>query len=234
MNESEPLELFIEEMNSEDIEMRVDAIHKLPIVAAICGPEIVRTKILPLMSDLLNCDEDELLYAIAVELGNIRDFIGGPTHYDKLLQLLEKLANETETVVREESVKSIKLVVENMNPQHIKNSLLPMLNNMCGSQHFPAKISSTFLFEIVYQHINKDEKDNLRAKMIELCNDETPLVKKAMTKNLSTFINVIEKDYILKDIIPIVTALSKDESDQIRCLILESIISISKKVNKRR
>jgi len=64
-------------------------------------------------------------------------------HFDKLLQILEKLAHEMESVVREEAIKSIKVIAENMNPQHIKTSLLPMLNSLITTQNFPGKISST-------------------------------------------------------------------------------------------
>jgi pantothenate kinase len=53
------------------------------------------------------------------------------------------LSHETETVVREEALKSIKLISENMNPQHIKTSLLPMLNSLIVTQNFQGKMSST-------------------------------------------------------------------------------------------
>jgi len=46
-------------------------------------------------------------------------------------------------VVREESIRSIKLIAENMNPQHIKTSLFPMLNSLIVTQNFPGKMSST-------------------------------------------------------------------------------------------
>jgi len=96
--------------------------------------------------------------------------------------------------VREEALKSIKLISENMNPQHIKTSLLPMLNSLIVTQNFQGKMSSTFLFAIVYPHTSREEKEHLRTKVVELCSDETPLVKKAMTKNLQDCIEVMEKE----------------------------------------
>jgi len=42
--------------------------------------------------------------------------------------------------------------------------------------------------------VSKEEKDILRSKIVELCNDETPLVKKSMSKNLVDCIEVMEKD----------------------------------------
>mmetsp|Transcript_42922 Transcript_42922/g.93329 ORF Transcript_42922/g.93329 Transcript_42922/m.93329 type:complete len:83 (+) Transcript_42922:493-741(+) len=68
--------------------------------------------------------------------------------------------------------------------------------------------------------------------MVELCNDETPLVKKGMTKNLCDCIEVMEKEFLLKDVVPVINTLSKDDSDQIRCIILETIISLAKRFSK--
>lgn len=68
--------------------------------------------------------------------------------------------------------------------------------------------------------------------MVELCNDETPLVKKAMTKNLGENIEVMEKEFLLKDVIPVINSLAKDDSDMIRCIILETIIGLARRFSK--
>jgi len=80
--------------------------------------------------------------------------------------------------------------------------------------------------------VSKEDKESLRAKIVELCNDETPLVKKSMAKNLIDCIEVIEKEFLLKDIIPVITSLSKDDSDQIRSIVLETLISLAKRLSK--
>jgi len=80
--------------------------------------------------------------------------------------------------------------------------------------------------------VSKEEKDSLRAKIVELCNDETPLVKKSMAKNLVDCIEVVEKDFLIKEIIPVITTLSKDDSDQIRSIVLETLISLAKRLSK--
>jgi len=65
-----------------------------------------------------------------------------------------------------------------------------------------------------------------------LFNDETQLVKRSMSKNLSSFTLVLEKEYIIKEIIPIIQALAKDDNDYIRCNVMESIILLAKKFTK--
>ena len=46
-------------------------------------------------------DEDEVLLALAEELGNFVDYVGGTAHATSLLAPLETLATVEETVVRE-------------------------------------------------------------------------------------------------------------------------------------
>lgn len=46
-------------------------------------------------------DDDEVLLALAEELGNFVDYVGGPDHAHILIQPLESLAMIEETVVRE-------------------------------------------------------------------------------------------------------------------------------------
>lgn len=69
-----------------------------------------------------------------------------------------------------------------------------MVISLSESIQFPGKIAATALFEVVYPHLNKDEKDAIRIKFIELFNDETALVKRSMSKNLSSFTLVLEKE----------------------------------------
>ncbi len=53
-------------------------------------------------------DEDEVLLALAEELGNFVEYVGGPEHAVCLLAPLESLAQQVEeTVVRDKAVESL-------------------------------------------------------------------------------------------------------------------------------
>jgi hypothetical protein len=54
--------------------------------------------------ELIGQEDDEVLFAIAEELGSIWELHKNPTLY---LPLLEKLAKSDETVVREQSTRSL-------------------------------------------------------------------------------------------------------------------------------
>ena len=49
-NKPEPLDLLKEELSCEDTYVKVNAVHRLPIVAALLGPEAVTRQLLPYLS----------------------------------------------------------------------------------------------------------------------------------------------------------------------------------------
>lgn len=57
-------------------------------------------------------------------------------------------------------------------------------------------------------------------------------MKKAGTRNLGEFSQVVEKEYILSDLVPNFMTLSKDDSDAIRVILLEQVFPIANKLNK--
>jgi len=46
------------------------------------------------------------------------------------LDIVQTLCNESEPIVRDEAVKAIKLISENMNSTQIKNTLHPLVTNL--------------------------------------------------------------------------------------------------------
>lgn len=72
-------------------------------------------------------DEDEILLALAEELGEFVPLVGGAGHAHFLLLPLEALATVDETVVRERAVTSICSVTALMPAPNVQEHLLPLL-----------------------------------------------------------------------------------------------------------
>jgi hypothetical protein len=110
MEDINALELLKEEMSTEEIHLKVNAIHRLKIVVLCLGQADSVSQLLPYLDckylnlkcqlclALVNQEDDEVLFAIAEELGKIWELHNDKTVY---LPLLEKLAKSDETVVRE-------------------------------------------------------------------------------------------------------------------------------------
>lgn len=91
----------MDELRSEDVQLRLNAIHRISTIALALGPERARDELLPFLQDSVD-DEDEVLLALAEELGkNFDEYIGGPENGHLLLGPLENLSAVEETLVRD-------------------------------------------------------------------------------------------------------------------------------------
>lgn len=50
MSQESPLDLLREELQTEETFLRVNAIHRVPIVATLLGPEAVKNQLLPFLN----------------------------------------------------------------------------------------------------------------------------------------------------------------------------------------
>lgn len=96
-----PIAILIDELKSEDVNLRLNAIHRISTIALALGPQRARDELIPFLQDSLD-DEDEVLLALAEELGKgMEEYLGGPQYAHLLLGPLENLAAVEETVVRD-------------------------------------------------------------------------------------------------------------------------------------
>ena len=98
------LDLLQEEMRTDEIHLKVNAIHRLKTVILSIGAEETSKKLSEYLDGLIKSEDDEVLFAIAEELGKCWELNPEKTLF---LPLLEKLCNADETVVREQAYKSM-------------------------------------------------------------------------------------------------------------------------------
>lgn len=82
--------------------MRLNAVRRLSTIALALGPDRTRDELVPFLVDSLD-DEDEVLLAIADEIGGLTQYIGGDKYAHLLLPPLENLAAVEETLVRDKA-----------------------------------------------------------------------------------------------------------------------------------
>ena len=91
---------MLDELRSEDVTLRLNAVHRLSTIALALGPDRTRDELVVFLLDSLD-DEDEVLLALAEEIGNLGQYVGGDQYAHVLLGPLENLATVEETLVRE-------------------------------------------------------------------------------------------------------------------------------------
>jgi len=101
-------------------------VQRLSTIALALGEERTRAELIPFLTEA-NDDEDEVLLAMAEELGRFVPYVGGAPHAHHLLPPLEALAQVEETVVRDKAVESICSVGEGLTDGAVVEHLVPLI-----------------------------------------------------------------------------------------------------------
>lgn len=111
MDES-AIELLKQEMQSEEINVKVHAIQdKLRLVILAIGKNDTVDKLIPYLADLVRFEDDEVLFAIAKQIANVFQMLDDKTAF---LALLNQLAAQSETVVRDQATKTMNLICQQL------------------------------------------------------------------------------------------------------------------------
>ena len=162
-------------MEADEIHFKVNAIHRMKTIITALGTDDTMKKLLPLLENYVNTECDEVTFLIAEELGKVYDLLPDRTAF---LPLLETLARSDETVVREQATKSLTTISKMLTDAEIQNLFSAMVIRLGHSDWFPGRISACYLFYPAYTRAGS-QKEKLRKKFVELCNEDTPMVRRA-------------------------------------------------------
>jgi serine/threonine-protein phosphatase 2A regulatory subunit A len=190
----------MDELRSEDVQLRLNAIHSIPTIALALGPDRSRSELVPFLQDSLD-DEDEVLLALAEELGrSFEEYIGGKEHAHILLGPLENLSTVEETLVRDKvsvtinplfnplkcpidkATESITKIAAILSPAQIESTYIPLLKRLSQGDWFTSRTSSAALYPAVYDHVPPNVQEELRKSFAALGSDDTPMVRRAAAK----------------------------------------------------
>lgn len=229
-----PIAVLLDELKNDDIQLRLNATRRLKTIAAALGPERTRAELLPFLTDTMD-DDDEVLLALADELGNFVDEIGGPAHASCLMDPLESLSTVEETTVRDKAVQSLRRVSEivseasknDADALHVHH-LFPLVRRLATGDWFTSRISACSLFSVAYLRVPADRAD-LRAEILDmyksLARDETPMVRRAASSNIghvASAVAQIDPCLVSTELLPVFAALVDDEQDSVRLLVVEN------------
>jgi len=205
---------------SDDVSSRLNAIKKLSTIAIVLGPDRARDDLVPFLERATPIssrtaadsgageameDEDEVLVALAEELGNFGEFVGGSQHSQVLLNPLQHLATVEEPLVRQkvcvflrhilalhmnpsnawmQAVESLRKICLVLSPSQIEEYFVPLVRTLSQADWFTSRSASTGLFAVMYDRVNPQTQDHLRTWFGQLCQDDTPMVRREAATNL--------------------------------------------------
>jgi len=211
-------------MRNDQISVKINCMYRLPIVVAI---ESSKTGFKDELFNWLNkCVmdgmNDEVLYAIAIQLGGESVF---KCLQSRALDLLESLAYEDETVVREAAVNSIISVSRFVNENEIPGLAL----RLSEKPVFQAKVSA---IHVISSTISKAgaHKGSMLDKLIKLSEDETPMIRRAIANILGDLIDVLDiKEYGIK-FMGILELYCNDDQESVKILCMDALIKVVHKL----
>ncbi|EDS39336.1 serine/threonine protein phosphatase 2a regulatory subunit a [Culex quinquefasciatus] len=169
-----PIAVLIDELKNEDIQLRLNSIKKLSTIALALGEERTRTELIPFLTETIY-DEDEVLLALAEQLGNFTALVGGPDFAMYLIPPLESLATVEETVVRDKAVESLRIVAAHHSAQDLEVHVVPTLQRLVSGDWFTSRTSACGLFSVCYPRVSAALKAELHNNFRQLCQHKTPM-----------------------------------------------------------
>lgn len=172
-------------------------------------------------------DDDEVLLALAEELGNFVPLVGGPGFAHTLLPILETLASVDETVVRSRASESLMEIGTAMSPSDFDQYFMAVLESLI-SKEWPARVSATALLAMSYEKCEDvARREQIRGWFTSLSKDETPMVRRASAQAFCKLVQVIEPG-VDAELLPVFQQLTEDDQDSVRLISVESCGALAK------
>jgi serine/threonine-protein phosphatase 2A regulatory subunit A len=116
-NNEEDCTIYIEELKSDDPNLKINAVSKICTIAEILGPVRVCSEFVPYLIEIIEeqDNEDEFLIKLANEILNLKKFVGGKDKQHILIAPLEILSSMEESLVREKAVQCLIALTEGQN-----------------------------------------------------------------------------------------------------------------------
>ncbi|KAK4484259.1 hypothetical protein RD792_011485 [Penstemon davidsonii] len=222
-----PIAVLIDELKNDDIQLRLNSIRRLSTIARALGEERTRKELIPFLAEN-NDDDDEVLLAMAEELGVFIPYVGGVEHAHVLLPPLETLCTVEETCVRDKAVESLCRIGSQMKESDLVDWFVPLVKRLAAGEWFTARVSACGLFHIAYSSAPDMLKTELRSIYTQLCQDDMPMVRRAAATNLGKFAATVEAAHLKTDIMSMFEDLTQDDQDSVRLLAVEGCAALGK------
>ncbi|KAL6528580.1 Serine/threonine-protein phosphatase 2A regulatory subunit A beta isoform [Orobanche minor] len=198
-----PIAVLIDELKNDDIQLRLSSIRRFSTIAGAPEEERTRRELIPFLSEN-NDDDDNVLLAMAEELGVFIPYVGGVEHAHVLLPTLENLCTVEETCVRDKAVESPCRIGSQMRESDLNDYFVPLVK------------------------CTRNVETELRSIYSQLCQDDMPMVRRSAATNLGKFAATIEPAHLKTDIMSIFEDLTQDDQDSVRLLAVEGCAALGK------
>jgi serine/threonine-protein phosphatase 2A regulatory subunit A len=224
--------ILLKDLKNEEQSVRLAFVRNLRKLAETITADRFREEVIPKLKDLLE-DEDEILLALAEELGNeqnIDHFVGGAAHVHLLITPLETLLKFDENNVREKAVDSITNIVKRL-PENNFEIFVELVIRLSDSEFYSSKSSACALIHVAYPRASKTCQSKLLTQFKKCCEDHTPIVRRNAASNLKKLVALVD-GASLPLLVENFKILAADDQDSVRLLAIENCVAIGGKLTE--
>ena len=234
MDQISTIALLIDDLSSEDPNAKLHSITRLKAIASLLGAERTATELIPMLTELIDkidCNP-ELMMHLAVQLGNLTDILETSEYIAQLLDPLEVMVGNDDSVVRDKAIESMRKVGKLLDlDTHLKDSYLPLLKRQRKGDLFSMRIAACFLYADIYSRLrDADQKAMVRKKFTKLSKDDTPMVRRGAAQAISIITKDLERQYAVDFLLPIIKSLLEDTNDSVKIHAVVSSIDVARAV----
>ena len=174
----------------EDRSVRLMCAQRIGAAASCIDDAGMRKRLLDIVSEQSG-DEDEVLYTLAGQCGEVFDKWGGASCDEDLafeiLRMLTTIGGTEETVVREEVGKSFTHIVTTAGGSLAQRAVADCFTQLSGATWFTGRVTACLVVAGLCKGLSGNA--GARGKVVEtyekLCTDSTPMVRRASARVLS-------------------------------------------------
>eukprot|EP00727_Mastigamoeba_balamuthi_P007605 m51a1_g3465 putative protein phosphatase 2a scaffold subunit (590) ;mRNA; f:735591-737992 len=219
-NSAEAVQALLDRLKNEDVQLRLTSVRRLGVIAKKLRPERTRAELIPFLSESLD-DEDEVLGAIAEQLGAFVEHVGGPEHAACLIPPLEQLAAAEEMTVRDKATAALNGIGLAMPQNMFDEHFVGLAKRLGAREWFTSRASAAALLPTAHQRGSDASKRDVRALFVALSKDDTPTVRRAVANAFPAFAGLMAPDVVRGELLQTFLRMAQDEQDSVRLMIVD-------------
>ncbi|KAJ8940880.1 hypothetical protein NQ318_000617 [Aromia moschata] len=212
-------------------QMQIEITRKLGSLAKHLGEEATRNELLPFIKENIDF-HDEILLNLSEQLREFIPLVGGYRHSRPVLDVLMKLCNTDETIVRDKTVEILRNIGENLDTELTEELFVPVVEALASEDWFTSKCSAAALYSAIYSKVKDEKKTELRNSFRTLIQDDSPIVRKTAAINLIDLLTYMETECIKNEFIAVFDNIARDAMDSVRVFAVDVAIALAKRLTE--
>lgn len=233
--DEEDIAIYIDELKSDDPNLKLNAVTKILSIAKILGASRTRDELIPYLTEIIEeCDnEDEFLINLAEQIVQLKNFVGNEDDISLLLTPLEFISSIEEPKIRETAVQSIHDLVHMQTDKFFEEHVTPMVKRLIMWDNYTSKISGSALIPLCFKKTNPEQQAPLRSLVIELSKDDTPMVRRATAQILDKLAEIYDEANFNMELKDMLYKFLEDDIDSVKLKALEQLPFLASKIDQR-